>query len=306
MHVANVLTKPEHKKWSPPWSDVAVGSSLMVALLALSTALLWGCWRFGINLYSRRMPSRTVVLVSNAAATTIYIAFGLLRGDLVYDLRDVLPGLMGGLLNLGGTLLVLRAVTSGKMGTVSGISTLYVLIPVMFSFFLGEALALSSLIGIAIMLTGLVVFAVSRAEPSTGTGTKRSVILMALGAALLWGLAVIVLDVGSRENLYGTLSMAQGVQIVVLLIIAALTRTPMELQPRAVTPLVASGAALALGSIAFYTAADEGDIGVVSVLAGLSPIVTALLAWALLKERMRKPEVAALVVVLIGTGMVVA
>lgn len=278
----------------------------MVALLALSTALLWGCWRFGINLYSRRMPSRTVVLVSNAAATTIYIAFGLLRGDLVYDLRDVLPGLMGGLLNLGGTLLVLRAVTSGKMGTVSGISTLYVLIPVMFSFFLGEALALSSLIGIAIMLTGLVVFAVSRAEPSTGTGTQRSVILMALGAALLWGLAVIVLDVGSRANLYGTLSMAQGVQIVVLLIIAALTRTPMELQPRAVTPLLASGAALALGSIAFYTAADEGDIGVVSVLAGLSPIVTALLAWALLKERMRKPEVAALVVVLIGTGMVVA
>jgi len=192
------------------------------------------------------------------------------------------------------------------MGTVSGISTLYVLIPVMFSFFLGEALALSSLIGIAIMLTGLVVFAVSRAEPSTGTGTQRSVILMALGAALLWGLAVIVLDVGSRANLYGTLRMAQGVQIVVLLIIAALTRTPMELQPRAVTPLLASGAALALGSIAFYTAADEGDIGVVSVLAGLSPIVTALLAWALLKERMRKPEVAALVVVLIGTGMVVA
>lgn len=192
------------------------------------------------------------------------------------------------------------------MGTVSGISTLYVLIPVMFSFFLGEALALSSLIGIAIMLTGLVVFAVSRAEPSKGTGSKRSVILMALGAALLWGLAVIVLDVGSRANLYGTLSMAQGVQIVVLLIIAALTRTPMELQPRAVTPLLASGAALALGSIAFYTAADEGDIGVVSVLAGLSPIVTALLAWALLKERMRKPEVAALVVVLIGTGMVVA
>jgi len=167
-------------------------------------------------------------------------------------------------------------------------------------------LAMGTMIGIAIMLTGLVVFAVSRAQPSTGTGSKRSVILMALGAALLWGLAVIVLDVGSREILYGTRSMAQGVHSVVLLIIAALTRTPMELQPRAATPLVASGATLALGSIAPYTAADKGDIGVVTVLAGLSPIFTALLAWALLKERMRKPKVAALVVVLIGTGMVVA
>jgi len=165
---------------------------------------------------------------------------------------------------------------------------------------------MGTMIGIAIMLTGLVVFAVSRAQPSTGTGSKRSVILMALGAALLWGLAVIVLDVGSREILYGTRSMAQGVHSVVLLIIAALTRTPMELQPRAATPLVASGATLALGSIAPYTAADKGDIGVVTVLAGLSPIFTALLAWALLKERMRKPKVAALVVVLIGTGMVVA
>ena len=69
--------------------------------------------------------------------------------------------------------------------------------------------------------------------------------------------------------------------------------------------LAAAGVALALGNIAFYNAADEGDIGVVSVLASLSPLVTALLALAFLRERLERREVIALLVVLGGTALVV-
>ena len=75
--------------------------------------------------------------------------------------------------------------------------------------------------------------------------------------------------------------------------------------PRAIAVLAAAGVALALGNIAFYNAADEGDIGVVSVLASLSPLVTALLALAFLHERLERREVIALLVVLGGTALVV-
>jgi uncharacterized membrane protein len=67
-----------------------------------------------------------------------------------------------------------------------------------------------------------------------------------------------------------------------------------------------SGVALALGNMAFFTAANEGDIGLVSVLGALSPLVTALLAAILLKERLSRTDRIAFAIVLVGTVMIVA
>ncbi|MEY3734575.1 MAG: hypothetical protein RL347_1934, partial [Actinomycetota bacterium] len=46
-------------------------------------------------------------------------------------------------------------------------------------------------------------------------------------------------------------------------------------------------------------------IGVVSVLASLSPLVTALLAVTFLREHLGRRDVIALLVVLVGTALVV-
>ena len=77
------------------------------------------------------------------------------------------------------------------------------------------------------------------------------------------------------------------------------------LTQRAIVALAAAGVALALGQIAFFTAANEGNIGVVAVLGSLDPIVVALLALGILKEQMTRMERAALVIVLVGTCLVV-
>lgn len=63
--------------------------------------------------------------------------------------------------------------------------------------------------------------------------------------------------------------------------------------------------ALALGNMAYFAAANEGDIGAVSVLGALSPLVTALLAVVFLRERLVRLEVVALGVVFLGTVLVV-
>ena len=70
--------------------------------------------------------------------------------------------------------------------------------------------------------------------------------------------------------------------------------------------IVGAGFAVALAQISFFTAANEGDIGVVSVLSSLSPLVTTLLAVILLREWMRRREVVALVVVVAGTCLIAA
>jgi uncharacterized membrane protein len=76
------------------------------------------------------------------------------------------------------------------------------------------------------------------------------------------------------------------------------------LTPRAALSIAVAGVALALGQVAFFTAANEGNIGVVSVLGSLSPMVVALLALVVLKERMTRSEGVALAIVLVGTCLV--
>ena len=98
--------------------------------------------------------------------------------------------------------------------------------------------------------------------------------------------------------------MAQMPQVAVTVVIAVAARSLSGTSRRDVGALIGSGVALGLGNLAFYAAAVEGNVGIVSVLGSLSPIATALLALLVLKERMVRAGMLALVVVTIGTGMV--
>ncbi len=278
----------------------------MNTALALSAALLWGAWSFGTGRYGRQISHWTVILISGGVAGVVYVLTGLLTGDLVFDRADVVAGLLGGLLNLGGNVLILQAYSKGKLGVAAGISPANVLIPLTYSLLIGEALPVIAGIGIIVIFIGLVMFVLPGARSKGPLSGGLMTVWLAIGSAVFYGSAVVVLDIGSRTNLYGTMTMSEVPQVAVCLAMVFATRSLGGLSSRTVVPLAASGVALGLGSVAFYSAADSGDVGVVSVLASLSPIVTALMAWAFLKERMSRPEVLALIVVLVGTALVVA
>ncbi|MFZ4497200.1 MAG: hypothetical protein ACOYN7_07095 [Candidatus Nanopelagicales bacterium] len=70
----------------------------MYVLLALSSAVLYGIWEFGIGRYRRRVKVYGIILVSAIATTITYLLIGVFRHDLMLDKNDVLPGLLGALL----------------------------------------------------------------------------------------------------------------------------------------------------------------------------------------------------------------
>jgi uncharacterized membrane protein len=154
-------------------------------------------------------------------------------------------------------------------------------------------------------MLGLVLFCLPGMRGGGGVGSLQT-IFFALGAAGLFGLAVVVLDIGSRANIYGTLTLAQCPHVIVTSVIVLTARRYRGTGPRDIGILIGSGLALGLANLAFYAAAVEGNVGIVSVLRSMSPIVTALLAFFILKEALRRTEILALIVVLIGTGMVLA
>lgn len=282
--------------------------------LALSSGVLLGIWKFGLSFYRGRISSYAVVLFSAAAAAVAYVVLGSLAGTLAFDAQDLLAGLLGGACNLTGTLLLLKGYERGKVGVVTGIAASYVLVPLAYSFVIGEQITWVMAAGVLVIMAGVAIFySASMQEKSVKekpeAASARMPIVLALGAALFWGLAIVVLDEGTQVSVTGTLALSQvpqvGFTLVVVLIGARTSRAFAGVSVRAIAVLAAAGVALALGNIAFFTAADEGDIGVVSVLASLSPLVTALLALAFLRERLERREILALAVVLGGTALVV-
>ena len=277
--------------------------------LALSSGVLLGMWKFGLSFYRGRISSYAVVLFSAAAAAVAYVVLGALAGTLVFDERDLVAGLLGGACNLAGTLLLLKGYERGKVGVVTGIAASYVLVPLAYSFVTGEEVTWVMTVGVLVIMAGVAIFYSASIKADSKAPSSRAPIFLALGAALFWGLAILVLDNGTRVSVPGTLTLSQvpqvGFALVAVLIGARNSRAIEGVSARAIAVLAAAGLALALGNIAFYNAADEGDIGVVSVLASLSPLVTALLAVTFLREHLGRRDVIALLVVLVGTALVV-
>lgn len=277
----------------------------MYLLLALASALLFGIWQFALGQFRGRVPREIVLLACCTTSAVVYLGLGLASGDFVLDSTDVLQGIAGGLLNVGGTLLVLKAYEIGKIGVVTGVAATSALVPLVYSFVLGESLTPLAVAGLVVIIVGLVIFYVPAALRRTpGESNSLQAIVIALLAAGLWGLAIIALDLGTRVSVTGTMFVSQFPQILVTLFIAfGIKKVRGRLSGRSLAIVVGAGVAVALAQVAFFTAANEGDIGVVSVLGSLSPLVTALLALAILRERMARLETIALIFVVIGTGL---
>ncbi len=278
-------------------------------ILAIASALLFGLWQFAIARNRATVPREMVVFASSGVACLTYLALGIATGTFSITLDDLGAGVLGGLLNLAGTLTILRAYEMGKIGVVTGVGACYALIPLAYSFVLGERLGVVAGVGLILILVGLLIFylpSVSQRLPEENNSVRA--ILVALLAAAFWGLAIIVLDLGTQESITGTMFVSMLPQVAITLVLATAIKKvwAVGMDRRATTTIVASGLAVALGQIAFFAAANIGDIGVVAILGSLSPLITALLALVVLHERMQRLETLALVVVVAGTALVAA
>ncbi|CAB4957887.1 MAG: EamA family transporter [Actinobacteria bacterium] len=277
----------------------------MYLLLALSSGLLWGVQDFGYARYGRLMSSYSVLLLGASGAALTFLIAGLVHHDTGMDTIDVGNGLMGGFLELLSAVLLMKAYTMGKCGVATGVNASYVLTPLCFSLIIGEAISSADIAGSLIIVTGLVLFFLVKPSASEPSSRPFLSAVFAFASAVFFGAALVALDIGSRDNLYATLFVGQLPIIAVTLFMVAKAKSFGGLRTRDIGPLLGAGFALALAGIAFYTAADNGDLGIVSVLSSISPIATGVLAFLILKERMIRSEILALVIVLSGVALVV-
>lgn len=272
----------------------------MANVFALIASLMWGGSYFVGGRVTTRVSAFAVTAVSSAVTAAFFLVVGLAQGRMTFDHIDVATGVIAGITTLLGNALLFMALTKGPMGVIGGLQVLLVLIPLAWSVSAGDPLSAAALIGVIVVLCGVVLLGV----PEMKGSTSRTAVILALIAAASFGIQQTAIAEGSQDDAYVTLFLAQLIVVILLGAVGLARRTTGGLDRSALLPLVFVGLANAIAFSAFAEGTRIGDPGLVSALASLDPVVMALLAYFVLKQRMAKIQVVALGVVMVGGTLI--
>jgi drug/metabolite transporter (DMT)-like permease len=263
-----------------------------VALALLSSAL-WGTADFFGGTATRRLPARTVVLVSQAVALSCLLPLVLVLGE---GGRDVLlPGVAAGVVGPLALLAFYRALALGTMGVVAPVAATGVAVPVLAGLAQGERPGAVQLAGIGLAVAG-VVLACGPELRGSGRGGLEPLVL-ALLAALGFGSVFVLLAAAAGGDGAGlgevvvTLLVMRATSVALLGATALARRRVGERRAGRLgvreLPTLAMIGVFDVGANGTYAVATQsGLVSVSAVLASLYPVVTGLLAWRLDGERL--------------------
>jgi len=272
----------------------------MSAFLALFSSLLWGAADFlGGNLTKKYKA---------VAVTAVSQSFGLLFGVLVIIFSSswlaptlswngyVIPGVLAGLMGFGGLTAFYAGLATGRMGVVSPISSLSVFIPLTIAIIGGEQPTNIQMIGMAIALLGG--FCASGPEIRGGLSAKP--LVFATIAAFGFGGAITLIAKGSQTSAIMTMTTMRFTTFIVALILLARFRTIGGFSKKDLPILILIGGADFFGNLLLGVATTKGLVSLAVVLGSLFPIVTALLAFKFLHERLHKVQYLGVVLAISG------
>jgi drug/metabolite transporter (DMT)-like permease len=260
----------------------------MASLLAILSSILWGGADFFGGKLSKRYQAIAVTAVSQAfglliGITIILVSSSWIKPNLSWD-GYFLSGVCAGLLGFLGLIAFYTGLATGRMGVVAPISALSVLIPLTIAFINGEKPSSTQLLGMSIALTG----AVFASGPELKGGLAVKPIVLAVIAAFGFGTAIAFIARGSASSAIMTMTTMRFSTFIVALFLFARFRTTGGFKKKDLPVLVGIGAADFIANLLLGVATTKGLVSLAVVLGSLYPIVTALLAFKILHERLHK------------------
>ena len=273
----------------------------MAPLLALGGAACWGVGDFLGGLSSRRLAVLTVLVVSQAIGLAGILAWVVVSGERFPGIVELLPAAAAGVAGLGGLPALYRGLAVGAMGIVAPISAASPIVPLAVDASKGVVPAALQWLGIGLVLTGIVTL--SR-EPSAGSGRMAAGAGLAMLAALGFGLFVVGLDAGADESAAWAVVAARAASVSIAIAAALVTRSSLRPHRRALPMLVGVGVFDTSANVLVAAATTHGAAGIVAVLGALYPVVTVILAWIVLGERLGPTKRAGGAIALVGAAFV--
>src|SRR5207248_3167589 len=270
--------------------------------LALGASLTWGLAAFFGPLQGRVLGAlRALVYVQLGGLVGIALIVGV-RGKGPAD--DVallaIPAAISGTL---GLFAYYRGIAVGAISIVAPIAGISALLPVVVGIVSGDRPSTWQLLGIAAALSG--VFLAAREPGRTGARLASGVGLALLAAVGFGGYFPFMHAAGNADFWWASLIFRMTSTSVILA--AVLVQRPaLAVAPLRMSLLALIGLGDMLGNLLFAAASTSGLVSITSVLASLYPIVTVVLARALLAEKVARSQEAGIGLTLAGVALISA
>jgi drug/metabolite transporter (DMT)-like permease len=259
---------------------------LTAVALALGASLGWGIADFTAGLASRRTSALVVLWTSQwiglALAALAALAVGLAEPTGV----DLLYAVGAGIALTVALGALYRAMAVGAMAIAAPVAATGVVIPVVVGLAGGDTLSLVQGVGVAAALVGVILCSREPREKRAAGGPIAAGVGLALVAAIAGGLTQVCLAGASSAGVLWVLLVQRAIVGALALTAVAIAggspRPARELLPA----IVAIGVIDLVATGLFTAATIHGEISVVAVVGSLYPIVTVMLAFAVLSERL--------------------
>jgi drug/metabolite transporter (DMT)-like permease len=276
----------------------------MAIFLALFSSLLWGSADFEGGRLAKRLPAIAVTGISQAIGLIfgliIVVATGQWRAPAFGHDGYFIPAVIAGVTGYLGLILLYAGLASGRMGVVSPISSLCAIIPVTVALLSGEHVPYLKGIGIAIALIG----AFCASGPEISQGLPLRPVFLAVGAAAGFGTALVFMAKGSVSNALMTMVVMRVTTFLVSCLIAIKHRSLGGIQKSDLPRLLFIGVADFSANLLLGIASTRGLVSIVMVLGSLFPIMTAVLAFKILHERLHRVQYVGIALAVVGVAII--
>lgn len=268
----------------------------MESLLALTSSALWGTADFLGGKVSKRRPPIAVVGFSQSFGLIVMVIIATLTASWGADTGYIPWAFLGAVSGVLGLLTFYWALAHGVMGIVAPITACGVVVPVTVGIARGDVPTPLQAAGMVFAIAGIVL---ATGPELRGDGNPRAVVFAAI-SGVLFGLVFVALAGGGEYSSIMTVT-AMRIFAVIGLVSAGLILRSTGGVSRSDLPAIATvGVFDALANVALGAAAQGNNLTITAVLGSFYPIVTALLAWAFLDERMRKIQYVGVSVAMVG------
>jgi len=268
--------------------------------LALGASLAWGVADFVGPLWGRTWGALRVLLwaqVGGVVAIAIAVA---LRGQGPHGWEIVLavPAALSGTLGLYA---YYRGMAVGAMSVVAPIAGVSAVVPVVFGIATGDRLSAAQVAGIVCAIAGVGLASIEHQE---GTRRIAAGVGLAALAAIGFGFYFPPMHAAGSTDFWWASLLFRTTAFAVVAAAVAVRHPPLRLRPRDLAVVVAVGIGDTLGNVLFAASSSHGLVSLTSVLASLYPIVTVLLAAAVLHEHVAASQRAGIVLTLTGVVLI--
>jgi len=276
----------------------------MASILALFSSVLWGSADYLAGNLTKRFKAIAVTGASQAfgliAGVVLVIATGSYIAPNLSWNGYFLPAVGAGIAGFFGLVSFYSGLATGRMGVVSPISTLSAVIPLSVAFISGERPTSIQISGMCIALLG----AFCASGPDIFKGLPIKPLLFGLGAALGFGIALAFMAQGSKTSSLMTMTSMRVASVSMCVFLALRFRSVGGFKVSDLGILIIIGVTDFAANLMLGVATTKGLVSVAMVFGALFPIVTALLAFKFLKERLHKVQCLGIFFAVAGVSLI--